>query len=121
MIPIRGNPFSSLNNNPNQPLQDRVAANPCVQYIQWGVDTENPVAKGSVTNIPFEKQKANVVDYSANYWLQAFIQGGEFTKLPYNQTILMNIPINGTIVKFPHITCDTLTKNNKDYFILCIA
>ncbi|MHA7056532.1 heme-binding protein [Aquimarina sp. M1] len=105
-----GNPFPSLNNNPNQPLQDGVAVNPGAQYIRWAVDTENPSAKGSVTNIPFEKQKANVVDYSANYWLQAFAQGGEFTQLSYNQTILMNIPINGTIVKFPHITCNTLTK-----------
>ncbi|WP_219009413.1 heme-binding protein [Aquimarina litoralis] len=105
-----GNPFPDLNMNPNQPLQHGVNENPCVEYIQWGVDTENPVAKGSVTNIPFEKQKANVIDYNANYWLQAFTKGGEFTQLSYNQTILMNIPIDGTIIKFPHITCNTLTK-----------
>ncbi len=105
-----GNPFPSLNTNPNQPLQDGANANPSAQYIQWGVNTENPAAKGSVTNIPFEKQKANVINYNANYWLQAFTEGGEFTQLAYNQTIFMDIPINGQTVKFPHITCNTLTK-----------
>jgi len=105
-----GNPFPTLNNNPNQPLQDGVQSNPCTQYIQWGVDTQNPSAKGSVTNIPFEKEKANVIDYSANYWLQAFTKGGEFTQLSYTQTILMDIPIDGKVIQFPHITCNTLTK-----------
>lgn len=105
-----GNPLPKLNKNPNQPLQDGATANPCEQYMQWSVDTENPAAKGSVTNIPFEKQKANVIDYNATYWLQAFTKGGSFTQLSYTQTIYMDIPINGNIVKFPHITCNTLTK-----------
>ena len=106
-----GNPFPDLNKNPTQPLQDGAAANPCKQYIQWHVDTENKNAKGSVTNIPFEKQKANVIDYNATYWLQAITEGGPFTQLAYAQTILMDIPIEGKgIVKFPHITCNTLTK-----------
>lgn len=106
-----GNPYEQLNNNPNAPLQNAAKANSCKQYIQWAVDTSN---NGSVTNIPFEQKKANVLNYSANYWLQAFSNGGEFTQLAYNQTILMNIPImiNGSVklIKFPHITCNTLTK-----------
>lgn len=105
-----GNPFPALNDNPNQPLQDGAADNPCTHYIQWSVNTENPAAKGHVTNIPFEEQKANVVDYNANYWLQSFGQENDFTQLAYNQTIYMDIPINGKIVKFPHVTCNTLTK-----------
>ncbi len=105
-----GNPFPALNNNPNQPLQDGAKDNPCTNFIQWSVDTKNPAALGSVTNIPFEKQKANVVDYNATYWLQSFGRKQDFTQLAYSQTIVMDIPINGTIVEFPHVTCNTLTK-----------
>lgn len=105
-----GNLFPELNNNPNAPLQDGIAKNPCTEFIQWGVDTNNKEALGSVTNIPFEKEKANVTSYQANYWLQNFQSGGEFTQLSYNQTIWMDIPIHGEIVSFPHVTCNTLTK-----------
>ena len=109
-----GNPFPQLNTNPNIPLQQGVVDNPCAHYIHFGVNTENPSAEGSVTNIPFEKQKANVVDYNANYWLQSFGNEDDFTQLSYNQTIYMDIPIGGNIVRFPHVTCNTLTKKIAD-------
>lgn len=112
--PGDGNLYPALNNNPNGPIQDGVAAGPCAQYIHWNVDTNNSAAKGAVTNIPFEQSKAKVIEYSANYWLQALTADGPFTQLSYNQTIQMDIPIkvNGETktVSFPHVTCNTLTK-----------
>jgi hypothetical protein len=104
-----GNPYPELNKNPNQPLQDGTKDNPCDAFIHLSVDTQNPQVLGHVTNIPFEERHANVVDYKANYWLQAF-EFGQFTQLSYNQTIYMDIKIGDSIVKFPHITCNTLTK-----------
>ena len=105
-----GNSFPNLNNNPNLPLQNGVKDNKCNQYIQWGVNTKNPDAEGAVTNIPFEKEKANVISYEANYWLQNFKNSEDFTQLSYNQTIWMDINIKGKLVSFPHFTCNTLTK-----------
>ena len=105
-----GNPFPVLNANPSKPLQDGAAASPCTSYIEWNVSTESSL--GSVTNIPFEMQKSNVVDYKATYWLQALNGASDFTQLAYTQTIYMDLPIgpNNSVIKFPHITCNTLVK-----------
>jgi hypothetical protein len=65
---------------------------------------------GSVTNIPFEMQKADVTDYHATYWLQKLSGSSHYNQLAYTQTILMKIPINGEMVDFPHVTCNVLTK-----------
>ncbi|WP_108867526.1 hypothetical protein [Aquimarina aquimarini] len=53
-------------------LQEGVDSNLEAQYIQWNIDTKNKEAENSVTNISFEKQKADVIAYKANYWLQKF-------------------------------------------------
>lgn len=107
-----GNPFPSLNNNPSKPLQDGAAANPSTSFIKWSVSTESSL--GSVTNIPFEKQKANVTDYKATYWLQALNGATDYTQLAYTQTIYMDLPIgtNNAVIRFPHITCNTLVKKD---------
>lgn len=105
-----GNPYPELNNNPNQPLIDGTQT-ACNNYIKLDVST-NPNNGGSVTNIPFEQEKANVVDYNATYWLESFGSSKDFTQLAYSQTIVMKIPINGQIVEFPHVTGNVLTKKS---------
>ncbi|CAM4013838.1 MULTISPECIES: heme-binding protein [Flavobacterium] len=105
-----GNPHPLFNTNPNRPLQQSTVDYPCTKYIEWSVDTENKAALGSVTNIPFEQKKADVSNYKAQYWLQSFNSENAYTQLAYSQTIILDIPINGKIVKFPHITCNVLTK-----------
>lgn len=111
-----GNPFPQYNQNPNQPLQDADMLGESDKFIAWSVDNKNSQAPGSITNIPFEAQKARVVDYSANYWLESFDGGASFTRLSYNQSIIMNIPIQMEsglkTVAFPHITCNVLTKKS---------
>jgi hypothetical protein len=111
-----GNPFPALNTNPNKPLQDADKIGKSNRFISWGVDSKNAQAPGHITNIPFEAHKARVVDYSANYWLESYDSGASFTRLSYNQTIVMNLPIqleSGLkVVAFPHITCNVLTKKS---------
>ncbi|MDB5692471.1 MAG: hypothetical protein JWO81_1534 [Alphaproteobacteria bacterium] len=108
-----GNLDPAFTLNPNLPLTTAVGINVPTNYIELNVDTFN----GGIppTNIGFEQQHAKVTRYSATYWLEAF--GGDYTQLQYTQTILMAIPIavppgSGllTLVSFPHITTNTLTK-----------
>ncbi len=105
-----GNPYPELNKNPNKPLINGTQT-PCNNHIKLNVSTD-PTNGGSVTNIPFEVQKANVVDYNATYWLESFGGAEDFTQLAYSQTIVMKIPINGQMVEFPHVTGNVLTKKN---------
>lgn len=104
-----GNPYPDLSFNPNKPIIKGTPSN-VNNYIQLDVDSN---VGGSVTNIPFELQKADVTNYKASYWLQAFSQGGDFTQLAYTQTIIMKIPIDDKMVDFPHVTTNILTKKSQ--------
>lgn len=101
-----GNPHPSLNGNPNEPIQNG-SPTTITEYIKLDVDSN---VGGSVTNIPFEMQKADVTDYKATYWLQTLAGSSHYNQLAYTQTIVMKIPINGEMVDFPHVTCNVLTK-----------
>lgn len=103
-----GNPNVEYTNNPNLPLSNALAASPAGKYIMFQVDSK--VGAGQVTNIGFEQQHAEVVQYSATYWLEAPGDSEDFTQLQYTQTIILRIPIGDQMVEFPHITCNTLTK-----------
>ncbi len=100
--------------NPNQALTDALAQNAVKQFIQFDVDLQ--VGGGTVANIDFEQQHADVTRYQATYWLEDTGTGQGFTQLQYSQTILLQIPIvlpggtEPTNIIFPHITTNTLTK-----------
>lgn len=102
------NPYPKLTENPNQVLVDALNVRPCDKFITLTMSSEN--GKGGVTNIGFEQQHANVVKYDFTYWLESFNGGQDFTQLQYSQTITMQLPINGQLINFPHITTNTLTK-----------
>ena len=68
-----------------------------------------------MTNIPFEQGKADVVDYWADYWLLATVEG-KFDYLLYSQTALMRMQISTDRGKstrpylFPHVTSNAVKK-----------
>ena len=102
------NPNPELALNPNLALQQAAAAIQANHYLSWKVSTKN---KGYAVNIPFEEKVSNVVDYDADYWLLSTDQGASYKYLLYTQTITMQIPINGHLYSFPHVTCNVLTKS----------
>ncbi|HEY1607261.1 MAG TPA: heme-binding protein [Allosphingosinicella sp.] len=101
--------------NPNQPLMEAltIAGAPTIsQFIQIEISSQQ--GGGTVANIDYEQQKADVTQYSATYWIED--TGSGFNQLQYSQTILLQIPIvlpgasEPTDIVFPHITTNTLTK-----------
>lgn len=104
---IQGNPNVGYTLNPNLPLMEALEVAPVTQFLELQVDSAN--GKGSVTNIGFEQQHANVNQYSATYWLEALGGSSVYTQLQYSQTIMLRIPIGDQDVLFPHITTNTLT------------
>lgn len=98
--------------NPNLPLAQAVAASNISQFIQ--LDVSSAVGGGTVANIDFEQQRADVTQYSATYWIED--TGAGFNQLQYSQTIMLQIPIvlpgatTPTNILFPHITTNTLTR-----------
>lgn len=111
---MQGNPNVAYTENPNLPLiqalQDTATSAPVVEFIELSVDSAN--GKGAVTNIGFEQQHANVMEYSATFWLEKLQGQKDYNQLQYSQTIILSIPIAGqtTPVLFPHITTNTLTR-----------
>lgn len=103
-----GNPNPEFTENPNQPLINAIKVAPATSYIQFDVDTKN--GSHPVSNIGFEQQHAKVSRYSSTLWLEAFGGSSEYTQIQYSQTILLEIPIDGKIVTFPHPTTNTVTK-----------
>lgn len=101
--------------NPNQPLMEALTiqgAPTISQFIQLDVSSQQ--GGGTVANIDYEQQKADVTEYSATYWIED--TGSGFNQLQYSQTILLQIPIvlpgssEPTNIIFPHITTNTLTR-----------
>ncbi len=105
-----GNLNPTFTENPNLPLTQALQQTPASRYLQLDVDSKN--GDHPVTNIGFEQQHAKVSRYFARYWLEAFGASNDYTQLQYSQTIVMDIPINGTTISFPHVTTNTLTKKS---------
>jgi hypothetical protein len=104
-----GNPNLKYTQNPNLPLVEALAIDPVGQYIMFQVSSTGD--SGQVTNIGFEQQHADVVQYSATYWLESLVgQPGVFNQLQYTQTIMLRIPLGNQDVIFPHITTNTLRR-----------
>lgn len=103
-----GNPNLAYTQNPNQPLVDALAAGTVGQYFMFQVSST--AGSGQVTNIGFEQQHADVVQYSATYWLEQLEGKTTFDQLQYTQTIMLRIPLGNQDVLFPHITSNTLTR-----------
>lgn len=103
-----GNPSPAFALNPNQPIMEALNVAPVANYIMFQVDSNNS-SGGAVTNIGFEQQHADVVQYSATYWLERLEGSDNYNQLQYTQTIVLKIPINGQDVLFPHVTSNTLT------------
>ena len=110
------NPNPDYTLNPNRPLQELVKAIKPDCYVYWRVttdplpDVEHEIAKGSVTNIPFEQKRANASSYCAEYWLLSTDGGKSFDYLAYNQVINLTIPLMGQPYNFPHITANTVKR-----------
>ena len=80
-------------------------------FIHWSVTTYPLVhGEGVVTNIPFEERLADVTEYFADYWLLSTDGGDTFPYLAYTQTMLMDMVVQGHRFTFPHVTCNTVTK-----------
>jgi hypothetical protein len=105
-----GNPNLKYTANPNAPLADALTKVDVANYIMFQVDSNFPSGAGQVTNIGFEQQHAEVVQYSATYWLEQLEGSDGYNQLQYTQTIVLQIPINGKPVHFPHVTSNTLTR-----------
>jgi hypothetical protein len=100
------NPHPDLTRFPNRPLQEAVAIIKPDHYMHWSVTTLcHANGKGHVVNIPFEQRVADVIDYSAEYWM---LYKGKDRYLAYNQIIPMVLTINGAKYTFPHVTCNTV-------------
>lgn len=69
------------------------------------VDTSN---SGAIANTPFMKDHSDVLEFSTTYWLELLSTGQQ--QLQYTQNISLDLDIDGTKYKFPHITANTLTK-----------
>ena len=102
------NPSPSLTANPNIAIQKAVKLVAPNMFIHWSVSTEN---KGETMNIPFEQREVDVAAYSADYWLLSNDVGKNYPYLVYTQNITLQIPIKGTLYKFPHVTCNCVTKS----------
>jgi hypothetical protein len=107
------NPNKELTQQIHLPLQNAIedlgtAGHPVSNYIYCRVDSATK--GGSVANIPFEKQKAALAGYSAEYWLLSYDGGSDYDILAYTQRILLDIPIKGKVYTFPHPTCNVLTR-----------
>ncbi|GAB2862158.1 heme-binding protein [Lentzea nigeriaca] len=107
------NPSPMLTEQIHLPLQNAIedlaaAGHPVSNYIHCRVDSEDH--GGKVVNIPFEKRRAALAGYSAEYWLLSYDGGSDYDILAYTQRILLTIPINGTMYTFPHPTCNVLTR-----------
>ncbi|MEA3038812.1 MAG: hypothetical protein QOE79_1325 [Sphingomonadales bacterium] len=104
-----GNPNVHFTLNPTAPLAQALSVAPVDQYIMFQVDTDYLDGSGQVTNIGFEQQHADVVRYTATYWLEQLAGSDGFSQLQYVQTIYLRIPLGNEDVVFPHVTCNTLT------------
>ncbi|BCH53220.1 hypothetical protein GOZ89_07705 [Agrobacterium vitis] len=100
--------------NPNQPLNEAlVVSRPIKQFVQLDVNSDQ--GGGTVANINYEQERADVAQYYATYWIED-TGNGLFDQLQYSQTIMLRIPIvlkpgeAPTEITFPHITTNTLTK-----------
>jgi len=99
--------------NPNLPLSEALEAAPVARFIR--LDVSSAVGGGTVANIDYEQERADVTQYQATYWIED-TGGGSFDQLQYSQTIMLRIPIllpgalEPTEVFFPHITTNTLTR-----------
>jgi hypothetical protein len=103
------NPSPNFTVNPNLPIQMAVMTIKPDAYMHWSVTTR-PLTNGqdghgTVTNIPFEQRAANVVAYTAEYWM---LFKGNDKYLTYTQTILMVLVVKARKYVFPHLTCNTV-------------
>lgn len=102
------NPQPGFTANPNQVLVNALVARPCTNYLNLHLSSAN--SSGSVTNIGFEQQHANVSRYDFDYWLESFDGTDNYTQMQYSQTITLQLPIGNSKMNFPHVTVNTLTK-----------
>jgi hypothetical protein len=106
------NPHPELTGQVNLPIQRAIvdlieAGHYITNYITFHVDTDND---GAVMNIPFEKRKAAIHGYAADYWLLSLDDGANYDILAYTQQILLDIVIDMTHYIFPHPTSNVLTR-----------
>ena len=101
------NPQPDYTLNPNKALTDALLISTPNYHVTLSVSSAN--GKGAVSNIGFEQQYSNVTRYDFTCWLESFDGGISFPQLQYTQTIVLQLPIRGGSVSFPHVTANTLT------------
>ncbi|MFE9747944.1 heme-binding protein [Saccharothrix saharensis] len=107
------NPRPDLTRQVTLPLQRAIvdlvkAGHPITNHIHCHVDTDND---GAVVNIPFEKGRAALAGYNADYWLLSLDGGTNYDILAYTQRILLDILVGSTHYTFPHPTANVLTRS----------
>ncbi|MER5263247.1 heme-binding protein [Actinosynnema sp. NPDC002837] len=106
------NPQPALTKQITLPLQAAIldligAGHGISDYIHCQVDTGNG---GAVMNIPFEKGKAALTGYAADYWLMSLDGGTNYDILAYTQRIVLDLVIRDNHYTFPHPTSNVLTR-----------
>lgn len=117
------NPHPDYTANANLPIQNALPLIRPNHYIEWEVSTEAKVVKyetgseikaeGSVLNVPFEKLRSEVTEYTAKYWLLSTSDVNDtpsYDFLLYTQNIVMVMQVNGREYYFPHTTANALTR-----------
>lgn len=90
--------------NPNIILWAPLTGKTIKEITTYKVSSQNP--GGAVTNIQFEKKKANVSAFHSTFWLNTFEDGS--TLLQYSQTIEMEFAGNPGVT-FYHIDAASMT------------
>jgi hypothetical protein len=102
--------------NPNQMLVDVLKTQKIGKVTTFTVDTSN--AGGNISNIPFIKQHANAASCKATFWIADVLNpdGTSFKQMQYSQTVMIDFLKNGnpkiknSLVRWPHISVNTLVK-----------
>jgi hypothetical protein len=89
--------------NPNIVLWNALEGKNVKQTTKFEVSTANP--GGAVTNISFEKKKANVSQFHTTFWLSELEDGSSM--LQYSQTMEMEFEANPGVT-FYHIDAATM-------------
>lgn len=119
------NPNPDYTLNSNSTIQEALRLINPTHSIEWEVSTAAQVVKydngseikveGAVNNIPFEKLRSDVTEYTAKYWLLSTDPVGTTTPsynyLLYTQNIVMEMQVNGHGYYFPHTTANALTRS----------
>lgn len=95
--------------NPNNMLTKAIAGKDITSMTVLDLSTTN--GTGGILNIPFIQTNINATQMTATFWIEELSDGSLL--LQYTQNIYLKFPPTGssTIITWPHVTVNTLTKS----------